>query len=164
MKTYKVDKLETAIGDFWIEADGKKISFIVIDGEAEFAEFCSKYKVNDRKILVPDLSKVKAFNSLKMQSSLNLSEWREVDVVSDEFYAGWQWEKDGITFGVAVFVNNGDLDFLVDCSTSKAFPFYIKSEKRFMGAYRFSLAIKDFVSDEDLSVDFALDFFGSEMP
>ena len=96
--------------------------------------------------------------TLKLLSNIDLTTWNEVDVLSDEFSKGWQWEKGGLTFGATGIVTNFDGGEITNSKHHLPFYEYWRTEmyNRNSDYYGFMIAWKKFVSIEDLSIYFAL--------
>lgn len=149
------DLLETPMGYFWLELNQTPIPMKI----RQIAFIHEKFAVDCLLSIKPIGVTPDKIKTIKLLSSFDLLEWRSVDSISDESDIGWQWEKAGLTFGVTATFSD-DCECEVVSLDHVAFPYYSHWESSlFMHNpkfYGFNLAWKKFVSDDDLSIDFAL--------
>lgn len=146
--------LETPMGYFWIELNQQPIPMKII----QYSFVDDEYSVDCVLKMQPIGVTPDKIKTLKLLSNIDLTTWNEVNVVSDEFGEGWQWEKGGLTFGASGIITN--FDGCEVSSSERWLPFYdywrTEMYNRNPDYYGFMIAWKKFVSIEDLSIDFAL--------
>lgn len=160
-----MDIYHSKIGDFWLEADGKRVPFKLI---AKFKNsFYRNYTVLDRKVFKPLAHTECKIGKLALKTNIDLAKFIYNDIISDEFVYGYDvvGADFKVTFGTAVFTSNWDSKYSTEQGTfyedngnfrMKALPSYLEVDD--VSNCRFSFAYREFKSRDDLSVDFACDF------
>lgn len=146
--------LETPMGYFWIELNQQPIPMKI----TQYSFVDDKYSVDCVLKMQPIGVTPDKIKTLKLLSNIDLTTWNEIDVLSDEFSKGWQWEKGGLTFGATGIVTNFDGGEITNSKHHLPFYEYWRTEmyNRNSDYYGFMIAWKKFVSIEDLSIYFAL--------
>lgn len=158
-------ELNLPIGTIRIVSKQGPIPFEVIDGLWKYRQYLNrrsemKWDVEWRYILYPKYVQGVDYASIQLVTDFELESY--IDVSSDERYYGGTWKVGESVFGAAGYDLDSELEFLNLWSDESHLPIYSDLNDGPRGNHKFSIAGKRFVSDDDLSVDFALDFMGGE--
>ncbi len=140
----KVHVLKTDIGHFWLEADGTPITFLV-----KRFESVAEHPSEGRLMLIADDSRVSLSGRIKLCTDIDFSSSRYIDILSDEWDEGSEWQVGNKAIGITV---NNRLS--VHEFNKLRVPYYFKKDKE--GIFSFQLGWKTYKSDDDLDLFFNL--------
>jgi hypothetical protein len=179
---HKQQKLPTGVGNWWLEFNGKPISFEVLDGNVAFEnQFEKTYpdwvtELVGRFIILPNLQEIRKKGKLEIKYDLPIEAFQEVDVISGEWNTGQQYKIrksiKGLNFGVAQYFDESKAtkifqsiygSYALDNDDLK-FPAYFIENTKDLKDLRFVLAWGYLFNEDSLSLDFACDFLiGNEI-
>ena len=161
-------KIHLPMANFWLEADGVRIPFRVINVTDQANRHIKQatghsYQVERSYVLVPILPNKFDYAELQLQSDLAFPEVNFDDSISSEFYSGCSWFVGSYVLGTAGYVNNDDLDEHISGGNLAG---YLDVDERFKDQLLFQVSYKDattYRADHakyqwfDLSLDFSFD-------
>ena len=158
-------EMNLPIENIGIASSQGPVAFEVLDGLAEFqkyqARWCkSKWTVDWRYILNPIFDIELDYKDVQLVADFDLGTF--IDDESSEGYSGGSWRIGDTQFGAAGCDLELDTEFANLWLDETHLPIYSELSEGPLESYKFSVAGKKYVSDEDLSVSFALDFLQGE--
>ncbi|WP_429971364.1 hypothetical protein ACQW5G_01730 [Fructilactobacillus sp. Tb1] len=162
-----MQKLNLPCADIWIEADGKRISFELIDVTKDATQLIKKenpiYNIEKSYILRPKLPDEFKYQKLSLKTDDILEDCE--DILSDTWYVGGNWFIDTKAICAVAFVDNAELEDHVDTSENEL-PFYKDISDQFKNKIAFQVTYKNkrnFISDSKNRIDLSLDFASDQI-
>lgn len=141
----KIKLLKLPVGYFWIEADGTLISFWV-----KRFNSVEGYPIDGHVMLIADDSMVTLAGKIKLCTDIDFSNSRYIDILSDEFDKGSEWQiDDHLSLGITASTR-----YLIPTFNKFYVPYYLKKDQ--MGVFSFQIGWKAPSSSNDLSLCFNL--------
>lgn len=165
--------LKLPMAAFWLEADGTKIPFSIINVTDEVQNYIHAYNhhfnVNESYILKPELPTKFSIDLLAVKVDKQKSKYQFEDWISDEYYSGacWQFENSRQIVGVAGFVDNNTLDDHAVVGKG-VLAGYESVNDKFRGQLLFQISDKDLKAInnpkyDDLSLDLSFDLLAEHI-
>ena len=173
---FKQKKLPTGVGNWWIEFNGQPISFEVLDGNVNFLNEMKnahpewEVELIGRFIILPNLEEITTTGDLEIKCDVPKEMFQEVDIISDEWNTGQQFQMIGsaksIDFGVAQYFDDHKKTKLAQQifgsygldSNDIEFPSYFIENTQNLNDLRFVIAWGKLLHPDSLCIDFACDF------
>lgn len=172
----------TGVGNWWLEFEGKPIRFEVLDGTQSFLRYWSDRhpewvdELEGRIIFVPDTNELRSGGTLQIKCDLPMGSYELVDVISDEWNQGNQYQiqqsNKNLNFGVAqyyeerLFTRNStslsENESALDISSNKFPSYFIEGEENWR-ELKFVLSWGHLKDKESLVINFAADFEREEI-
>ena len=134
--------LKTPVGNFWLDADGRRLTFDVIDVTREVNATDDSFGVERSFILAPHLPEHFKIESLMLKTNLWLSKRNYYDSCSDEFQDGSVWIINDKALQVARYVENEEYDDVVVSMDWQRLPEYAHVDEKYRTRMIFQVTYK----------------------
>lgn len=155
-------KINLPMAKFWLEADGKDVTFRFLDvtDEANQAMHKPNRHVDCSLILIPKLPNHFEIESLEVVGEVAPWHRKLIDYCSDEVYSEAAWIMNDKSVEITGFVNNGNLDDHVKIGQG-GYVGYYQIDNHFRNKLAFQISYKSLADyrrleaprDNDLSLD-----------
>ncbi|HEM5984407.1 TPA: hypothetical protein U2B44_000816 [Streptococcus suis] len=143
------DLLKTPIGNFWLEFNGQPIKMSII---ARYPNLEDTYFVEGSYHMKPVDRNFTDFKSLTICTDIDLGKARLIDNLNGEGQYGNNWQVADYDIGIVAHPYSCYEDEVED--TILGLPYYCKWPEGYEHLFGFSVAWKNYTSDEDLSIWF----------